>query len=126
LEVGNCIILGEEISNDAILGSPTCNGIQPHQQWKAPCTEYLVPIQVVRNEVPQAFQAQLTRGIFSAIGSRGGLWEVDIISELEAKAWDVEITGPDDFYFARRFSGEDRDAEVISAAVHAALLDQAA
>jgi hypothetical protein len=85
-----------------------------------------VPIQIVRNEVPQARQKELTRGIFSAIGNREGLWEVDITSELEAHAWDVEIIGPDDFYWARRFSGEDRDAEVISAAIRAAILEQAA
>jgi hypothetical protein len=85
-----------------------------------------VPIEVVRNEVPLIFQEELTRGIFSAIGNRDGLWEVDITSELEANAWDVEIMGPNDFYFARRFSGEDRDPEVISAAIHAAVLDQAA
>jgi hypothetical protein len=81
---------------------------------------------MIRNEVPQAFQKELTRGIFSAIGNRDGLWEVDITSELEANAWDIEIMGPDDFYWARRFSGEDRDAEVISAAIHAAVFDQAA
>ena len=81
---------------------------------------------MIRNEVPQAYQEQLTRGIFSAIGDREGLWEIDITSELEANAWDVEIMGPDDFYFARRFSGEDRDPEVISATIHAAVLDQAA
>ena len=85
-----------------------------------------MPIQVVRNEVPSAFQEELNRGIFSAIGNRDGLWEVDITSELEANAWDIEIMGPNDFYWARRFSGEDRDTEVISAAIHAAVLDQVA
>jgi hypothetical protein len=85
-----------------------------------------VPIEIVRNEVPLIFQDRLTRGIFSAIGNRDGLWEVDITSELEANAWDVEIMGPNDFYFARRFSAEDRDSEVISAAIHAAVVDQAA
>jgi hypothetical protein len=85
-----------------------------------------VPIQIIRNEVPQAVQKDLTRGIFSAIGNREGLWEIDITSELEAHAWDVEIIGPNDFYWARRFSGEDRDVELISAAIHAAILGQAA
>ena len=85
-----------------------------------------VPIQIVRNEVPQALQRQLARGICAAIGSREGLWEVDITSELEANAWDLEIMGPDNFYWARRFSGGERDVEVISEAVRAAVLDQAA
>jgi len=89
-------------------------------------SKYDVPIQIVRNEVPQALQRSLATGISSAIGSRKGLWEVDIESELEANAWDVEIMGPHNFHWARRFSGEDRDAEVISEAVRAAVLEQAA
>lgn len=88
--------------------------------------EYYVPIEIVRNEVPQALQRQLARGICAAIGNRKGLWEVDITSELEANAWDLEIMGPDNFHWARRFSGEDRDVEVISEAIRAAILDQAA
>ncbi len=85
-----------------------------------------MPIQMVRNEVPQAIEHELSRGIFSAIGNRDGLWQIDITSEEEANAWDVEIIGPNDFYWARRFSGEDRDPDVISTAVHAAVLDQVA
>jgi hypothetical protein len=68
----------------------------------------------------------LAQGISSAIGRRSGLWEVDITSELQASAWDIEIFGPDNFYWARRFSGEDRDVEVISEAIRSAVLDQAA
>ena len=85
-----------------------------------------MPVQIVRNEVPQPLQRPLATGICSAIGSRNGLWEVDITSELEANAWDVELTGPNNFHWARRFSAEDRDIEVISEAIRAALIDQAA
>jgi hypothetical protein len=85
-----------------------------------------VSIQFVRNEVPPALEKALERGILSAIVDPRGLWEIDIKSESEANAWDVEIIGPDNFYWARRFSGEDRDVEVISEAVRAAVLDQAA
>jgi hypothetical protein len=85
-----------------------------------------VPIQIVRNEVPLALQRALAEGISSAIGSRKGLWEVDITSELEANAWDCEVAGPDNFHWARRFSGGDRDIDVISEAIRAAVIDQAA
>ncbi len=85
-----------------------------------------MPVQIIRNEVPNALQRLLENGISAAISNRRGLWEVDITSELEANAWDVEITGPHNFYWARRFSGEDRDIDVISEAVRAAVLDQAA
>ena len=83
-------------------------------------------IQIVRNEVPQSLQGALAAGISSAIGNRPGLWEVDITSQVEANAWDIEIVGPDKFYWTRRFSGEDRDVDVISEAIRAAVLDQAA
>jgi hypothetical protein len=85
-----------------------------------------VPVQIVRNEVPRSVQRQLATGISTAIGSRDGLWEVDIISEPEANAWDVEIVGPANFHWARRFSGEDRDTEVIIEAIRAAVLSRAA
>ena len=85
-----------------------------------------MPIQIVRNEVPQALQKPLAAGISSAIGNRAGLWEVDIAAELEANAWDIEVFGPNKFYWARRFSGADRDVEVISEAIRSAVLEQAA
>ena len=81
---------------------------------------------IVRNEVPQHLQGTVVRGIFSAIGNREGLWEIDITSDLQANAWDVEIFGPNNFYWARRFSGGDRDPDVISEAVGSAVLAQAA
>ena len=85
-----------------------------------------MPIQIVRNEVPLALQKPLEAGISSAIGNRSGLWDVDIASELQANAWDIELFGPNNFYWARRFSGGDRDVEVISEAIRSAVLEQAA
>jgi len=88
--------------------------------------QLIMPIQIVRNEVPQQLQTALATGIYSALGNREGLWEVDIVSQPEANAWDIEVMGPSKFYWARRFSGEDRDVEVISEAIRAAVMDQAA
>jgi len=90
------------------------------------CTYSDMPVQIVRNEVPQRFQESVAAGIFSAIDSKPGLWEVDITSELPAHAWDVEVFGPNNFHWARRFSGLDRDAQVISEAVRDAVYEQAA
>jgi hypothetical protein len=109
-----------------VIGQETLLNASGYPRGKAACIEYDVPIQIVRNEVPQALQQELATGISSAIGSRKDLWEVGIASELEANAWDVEIMGPNNFHWARRFSGEDRDVEVISEAVLAAVLEQAA
>lgn len=85
-----------------------------------------MPVQMIRNEVPKDLQSPLVAGISSAIGNRKGIWEADIASNAEANAWDVEIRGPNRFYWARRFSGEDRDIEVITEAILAAALEQAA
>ena len=85
-----------------------------------------MPVQIIRNEVARDLQSPLITAISFAIGNRKGIWEADIASNTEANAWDVEIRGPNRFYWARRFSGEDRDIEVISEAVRAAALEQAA
>jgi hypothetical protein len=83
-------------------------------------------IVIVRNEVPQHYQQKVAAAIQTAIGDLKGLWEIDITSELKAHAWDVEIFGPHSFYWARRFSGEDRDAQVIAEAVRQAVQSRAA
>lgn len=79
-----------------------------------------------RNELPSDVREPVAKGILSAIGDSQGIWQVDITSDTQANAWDVEVQGPKQFHWARRFSGGDRDAEVISEAVRSAVLDQAA
>jgi hypothetical protein len=83
-------------------------------------------IQIVRNEVPPDTRTAVTRGIFSAIGDSAGLWRVEITAEEKANAWDVEIQGPNEFHWSRRFSGEDRDPDVIREAARSAVFDRAA
>ena len=83
-------------------------------------------VQIIRNETPQRLQRAVSEGIITAIGDRPGIWEVDIAAALSAHAWDVEVFGPNNFYWTRRFSGEDRDPEVIREAVRDAVRVQAA
>lgn len=90
------------------------------------CTVTGMPIEIVRNEVPQHLQREVSAAVKSGLGSRRGLWEIDITSELKAHAWDIEIFGPGSFYWARRFSGEDRDPQVIAEAIRDAVRAQAA
>ncbi len=85
-----------------------------------------MPIEIIRNEVPQALQQGVAHAVIAAIGDRPGLWEIDITCELKASAWDLEIFGPRSFYWARRFSGKDRDADVIAQAIHTAVQARAA
>jgi hypothetical protein len=106
---------------------PSFAGTLDKEQRKLVCTNLRhMPVEIVRNEVPQKLQESVARGIFSALGSRRGLWEVDIASELKANAWDVEVFGPNNFHWARRFSGGDRDPDVISEAIRSAVLEKAA
>ena len=60
------------------------------------------------------------------MGDRSDLWQIDITSELNANAWDIEVFGPNNFHWARRFSGLDRDTQVISEAIRSAVSEQAA
>jgi len=83
-------------------------------------------VKIMRNEAPQNVREAVANGIFSAIGNLTGHWDVDITSESTANAWDVEIFGPQNFHWARRFSGEDRDPDVVAAAVRDAVIDQVA
>jgi hypothetical protein len=83
-------------------------------------------IEIKRNELPGEARASVAQAICFAIGHRKGVWTLDLTSEPAANAWDVEVCGPHNFHWARRFSGEDRDAEVISEAVRSAVVDQAA
>ena len=59
--------------------------------------------------------------VIAAVENREGDWEVSIVSDPDNNAWDVEIHGPNLFYWTRRFSAQDRDTTVISAAVSDAI-----
>jgi hypothetical protein len=85
-----------------------------------------MPVEIQRNELPPLLRDSVAKGIFSAMGDSQGIWQVGLTSEPEANAWDVEVRGPNSFQWSRRFSGGDRDADVISEAVRSAVLDQAA
>ena len=85
-----------------------------------------MPVEIKHNELPPLLRDTVVKGIFSAIGASQGIWQVELLSEPEANAWDVEVQGPNHFHWSRRFSGADRDADVIAAAVRSAALDQAA
>jgi hypothetical protein len=102
------------------------NEARRHPTSSLLCNHECMPVQIIRNEAPQEIQATLAAAIASAIGARKGLWEIDTTSSPDANAWDIEVIGPHNFYWARRFSAEDRDADVIAEAIRAAVVHQAA
>jgi hypothetical protein len=80
-----------------------------------------MPITVVTNELPRTMRRSVAETIVSALGSAEGNWKVSLSSDSKNSAWDVEVTGPGKVHWSRRFSGDDRDAEVIVEAMRAAL-----
>ena len=85
-----------------------------------------MPVVIQRNDLLPDLRESVVKEIVSAIGERKGIWLLDMTSEPPANAWDIEVFGPNRFHWARRFSGEDRDGEVISEAIRNAVLEQAA
>lgn len=80
-----------------------------------------MPITVVTNELPRTIRRAVAERIVSTLGSAEGDWKVSLTSDTQNSAWDVEVSGPDKFHWARRFSGDDRDMEVIVEAMRSAL-----
>src|SRR5436190_8882936 len=80
-----------------------------------------MPITVVTNELPRTIRRSVAETIVSTLGSAEGDWKVSLTADTENQAWDVEVAGPDKFHWMRRFSGDDRDTEVIVQAMGSAL-----
>ena len=78
-------------------------------------------VHVNTNGVPSQIRDAVTDAIRGAVGGRQGKWEASVAQDPKNNAWDVEINGPNHFHRSRRFSGADRDPDVISAAINEAL-----
>jgi hypothetical protein len=82
-----------------------------------------MPITVVTNELPRTVRRSVAETIVSVLGNAEGNWKVALTSDAQNNGWDVEVSGPQKFHWTRRFSGDDRDAEVIVEAMRSALKD---
>jgi hypothetical protein len=78
-------------------------------------------VHVHSSGVSAEVRQSVAEAVITAVGDREGDWEVSIAEDSANNAWDVEVDGPNQFYWSRRFSGEDRDNNVISAAVNDAI-----
>jgi cytochrome c551/c552 len=76
-----------------------------------------MPIIVVTNELPRTMRHSVAETIVSSLSGAEGDWKVSLTSDTANHAWDVEVSGPDRFHWARRFSGDDRDGSVIAEAI---------
>jgi hypothetical protein len=82
-----------------------------------------MPIMVVTNDLPRMIRKTVAETISSTLAGAEGDWKVSLLCDVQNSAWDVDVSGPDNFHWARRFSGEDRDADVIAEAIRAALVE---
>jgi len=80
-----------------------------------------MPITVITNELPRTIRRSVAETIVSTLTGAEGDWKVSLTSDASNNAWDVEVTGPDLFHWTRRFSGDDRDPEVIAVAARSAV-----
>jgi hypothetical protein len=78
-------------------------------------------VHVHSNGIPPEVRDALGEAIRAAMGDREGDWEGSITNDPDNNAWDVELQGPNQFHWARRFSGADRDPLVISAAINSGI-----
>jgi hypothetical protein len=84
-----------------------------------------MPFSIRAAELSPIQQHRLRKAMFSTIGDLFGDWIVFVATDPLNNAWDVSVIGPDRFHWERRFSGADRDVEVISEAIRAGLVKAA-
>lgn len=76
-----------------------------------------MPVKVITNDLPKRVRESVAHSIRKALSEAHGEWTASIRSDPRNNAWDVEVTGPRQAHWERRFSGDDRDAEVIAEAI---------
>ena len=74
-------------------------------------------IKVVANDLPRNLRASVISRIQKAFSEAKGDWVASVRSDPRNQAWDVEVTGPRKSHWERRFSGADRDPEVVGEAI---------
>ena len=77
-------------------------------------------VKVFAEDLPKSIRVPVANAIQATLSENDGPWTVFITSDPRNNAWDVEVAGPQRAHWERRFSGEDRDGEVIAEAIRSA------
>ena len=80
-----------------------------------------MPVSIRAGELKTEEQEQLTKAVSSRFGDLTGEWMVFVSTDPLNNAWDASLIGPGSFHWERRFSGFDRDVDVIAEAMLHAL-----
>ena len=76
-----------------------------------------MPVTVTTKELSNTAREAVANKIRRSLSDTKGDWMVSIKSDPRNNAWDVEVNGPRKAHWERRFSGGDRDGEVIAEAI---------
>ncbi|HET9220820.1 MAG TPA: hypothetical protein VFR18_27820 [Terriglobia bacterium] len=76
-----------------------------------------MPVTITTRELSNTTREAVASKIRRSLSDTKGNWVVSIRSDPRNNAWDVEVNGPRKSHWERRFSGDDRDAEVIAEAI---------
>lgn len=80
-----------------------------------------MPVTVMTKELPHTTREAVARKIKTSLSQARGDWMVSITPDPRNNAWDVEVRGPRNSHWERRFSGDDRDGEVIAEAIRSGI-----
>lgn len=80
-----------------------------------------MPVTVTTRELSNTAREVVANKIRRSLSDTKGDWMVSIRSDSRNNAWDVEVNGPRKSHWERRFSGDDRDAEVIAEAIRSGI-----
>jgi hypothetical protein len=72
-------------------------------------------------DLPHTTREAVARKIKTSLSQARGDWMVSITPDARNNAWDVEVDGPRKSHWERRFSGDDRDGEVIAEAIRSGI-----
>src|SRR5688572_7176383 len=92
------------------------NGDFKFQKWRR-----TMPITVLTKELPDTTREAVARKIRRTLSETKGDWMVSIRPDPRNNAWDVEVNGPRKSHWERRFSGDDRDGQVIAEAIRSGI-----
>jgi hypothetical protein len=82
----------------------------------------IMAVKVFAKELPKSVRVSVAETIRTTLSEHEGAWTVFITPHARNNAWDVEVKGPLGVHWERRFSGNDRDGEVIAEAIRSATL----
>jgi hypothetical protein len=80
-----------------------------------------MPVRIEWNNIPKAVREPLAEAISDAVRQRNEDWVFKISQPDTVDAWDVRIEGPNEFTWAHRFEGAERDSVIIANSVRIAI-----